>query len=58
MIPPAEPVLAKVTIFEVAEREWGWLSTSAQVDDRIYVGSREWRTLQSGITKPHETGIT
>jgi hypothetical protein len=33
--PPVEPALARVTIFEVAEREWGWLSTSAQVDDRI-----------------------
>jgi len=37
------PVLAKVTIFEVAERPWGWLMTSAEVDDRVYLGSREWR---------------
>jgi hypothetical protein len=39
--------LAKVTIFEVAKRPWGWLSTSAEVDDRVYVGSREWRRLQA-----------
>ena len=38
-----KPALAKVTIFEVAERPWGWLMTSAEVDDRVYVGSREWR---------------
>ena len=37
------PALAKVTIFEVAERPWGWLTTSAEVDDRIYVGSKQWR---------------
>ena len=37
------PALAKVTIFEVAERPWGWLMNSAEVDDRVYVGSREWR---------------
>ena len=43
IIPPVKPVLAKVTIFEVAERPWGWLTTSAQVDDNVYVGSREWR---------------
>jgi len=43
IIPPVKPVLAKVTIFEVAERPWGWLTTSAEVDDRVYVGSREWR---------------
>jgi hypothetical protein len=41
--PPVEPALARVTIFEVAERPWGWLMTSAEVDDRVYVGSREWR---------------
>jgi hypothetical protein len=35
--------LAKVTIYEVAERPWGWLVTSAEVSDRVYVGSREWR---------------
>jgi hypothetical protein len=29
-----------VTIFEVAERPWGWLTTSAEVDERVYVGSR------------------
>jgi hypothetical protein len=45
---PKEPALARVTIFEVAEREWGWLSTSAQVDDRVYVGSRGWRQQQLG----------
>src|SRR5262249_21020701 len=39
IIPPVKPVLAKVTIFEVAERPWGWLTTSAEVDDRVYVGS-------------------
>jgi hypothetical protein len=43
MAPPVKPALAKVTIFEVAERPWGWLTTSAEVDDRVYVGSREWR---------------
>jgi len=42
------PALAKVTIFEVAERPWGWLTTSAEVDDRVYVGSREWRQRQLG----------
>src|SRR5262249_51133318 len=41
-----EPALARVTIFEAAERPWGWLSTSAEVDDRVYVGSREWRQQQ------------
>ena len=44
-----EPALAKVTIFEVAERPWGWLTTSAQVDDRVYVGSREWRQQQLNV---------
>jgi hypothetical protein len=29
--------LAKVTIYEVAERPWGWLVTSAEVDDRVYI---------------------
>jgi len=38
--PPVKPALAKVTIFEIAERPWGWLTTSAEVDDRVYVGSR------------------
>jgi hypothetical protein len=28
---------AKVTIYEVAERPWGWLVTSAEVGDRVYV---------------------
>jgi hypothetical protein len=37
------PTLAKVTIYEVAERPWGWLVTTAEVDDRVYVGLREWR---------------
>jgi hypothetical protein len=40
--------LAKVAIFEIAERPWGWLSTSAEVDDCIYVGSREWRIANPG----------
>jgi len=40
MIPPVKPALARVTIFEVAERPWGWLTTSAEVDNRVYVGSR------------------
>ena len=39
------PALAKVMIFEVAHRLWGELRTSAQVDDRVYVGSAEWRAL-------------
>jgi hypothetical protein len=38
-----KPALAKVTIFEVAERPWGWLTTSAEVDDCIYVGTPEWQ---------------
>ena len=41
------PALAKVKIFEFAKRPWGWLTTSAEVDDRVYVGSREWRRLQA-----------
>src|SRR5262249_6922535 len=40
--PPVEPALAKVTIFEVAERPWG-LMTSAEVGDRIFIGSKKWR---------------
>jgi hypothetical protein len=41
--------LVKVAIFEIAERPWGWLSTNAtEADDRVFVGSREWRALQSG----------
>jgi len=40
------PALVKVAIFEVAERRWGWLSTSAEVDDRVYVGSLAWRQQQ------------
>jgi hypothetical protein len=40
------PALANVTIFEVATRPWGWLVTSAEVDDRVYVGSPEWRQQQ------------
>jgi len=41
-----------VTIYEIAERPWGWLMTSAEVDDRVYVGSREWRR-QSGSNSTH-----
>jgi hypothetical protein len=40
---PAAPNLTKVTIYQIAERPWGWLMTTAEVDDRVYVGSREWR---------------
>ena len=47
MTPPVKPALAKVTIFEVAEHPWGWLTTSAEVDDNVYVGSREWRRLHN-----------
>jgi hypothetical protein len=43
MAPPVGPALAKVTILEVARHPWGWLMTSAKVNDRVYVGSREWR---------------
>jgi len=43
MTPPVAPALAKVTIYEVAERPWGWSVTSAEVSDRVYVGSRKWR---------------
>ena len=39
------PVLAKVTILEVAHRPWGELMTSAEVSDVTYVGSAEWRAL-------------
>ena len=46
MTPSVKPALAKVTIFEVAKRPWGWLTTCADVDDRVYVGSREWRRQQ------------
>jgi len=52
----AEPALAKVTIFEVAERPWGWLTTSAEVDDRVYVGSREWRQQSKYRTPPSDSG--
>jgi hypothetical protein len=38
--------LAQVTIYEVTERPWGWLVTSGEVNDRVYVGSREWRQRQ------------
>jgi hypothetical protein len=49
MTPPIPPVLAKVTIYEVAIRKWGELVTSAQVDTRTYVGTRAWRQqLQFG----------
>ena len=48
----AEPTLAKVTIYEVAERPWGWLVTNAEVGDRVYVGSREWRQQQLGNNQP------
>jgi hypothetical protein len=44
--PGKEPALAKATIYEVAIRPWGWLVTSAEVDDCMYVGSREWRRQQ------------
>jgi hypothetical protein len=47
------PVLAKVTIFEVAHRPWGELMTSAEVDDRVYVGSREWRRQQLNSNSTH-----
>src|SRR5262249_16382682 len=40
------PALAKVTIYEIAERSGGWLTTSAQADDREDVGSAEWRRGQ------------
>src|SRR5262249_33329854 len=33
--PMAEPALAKATIFEIAKRPWGWLSTSAVFDVRV-----------------------
>jgi hypothetical protein len=37
------PALAKVSIFEVTLRPWGELITDARRDDRIFVGSPEWR---------------
>jgi hypothetical protein len=37
------PALGKVTIYELAKRPGFWLLTNAWVDDRVYVGSREWR---------------
>jgi hypothetical protein len=41
----SEPTLAlaKVKIYELAKRPGFWLLTDAWVDDRVYVGSREWR---------------
>jgi len=53
---PKSPALCKVTIFEIAERPWGWLSTSAEVDDRVYVGSREWRQQQRNARSPNSIG--
>jgi hypothetical protein len=48
--------LAKVAIFEIAERPWGWLSTNAtEADDRVFVGSREWRALQSKQSNPKQS---
>jgi hypothetical protein len=41
-----KPALAKVTIYEVASRSWGWLTTRAEVDDRVYVGTPEWYRRQ------------
>jgi hypothetical protein len=35
--------LAKVSIFEVTPRPWGELVTDARRDDRVFVGSPEWR---------------
>jgi hypothetical protein len=49
------PALCKVTIYEIAERSWGLLSTSAEVDDRIYVGSAEWRRRQRDMSSPPKT---
>jgi hypothetical protein len=40
------PALAKVKIYELAKRPGFWLLTDAWVDDRVYVGSREWRQQQ------------
>jgi hypothetical protein len=37
------PDQTRVVIYEIAERSWGWLSTSAEVDPRTYVGSAECR---------------
>lgn len=52
----APPVSAKVVIFEVIERPWGELTTDARVDDRIYVGSAQWRAVQGGPRQA--TGIS
>jgi hypothetical protein len=46
---PIRSEWVKVTILEVAHRPGGELMTSAEVDDRVYVGSREWRRQQSNI---------
>jgi hypothetical protein len=45
---PVEPMSAKVTIYEVAERPWGWLVTSAEVDDREYVRIERLATAAIG----------
>jgi len=47
----------KVTIFAVAERSWGWLITSAEVDDTVYVGPKEWRVPKAAATTPKDAGI-
>jgi hypothetical protein len=52
MTPPKEPaVLARVTIYEIAERPWGWLVTNAWVDDYLYVGTQQWRQQQLGHSR-------
>jgi len=39
----ANPASARVLIFEVTMRPGYELVTDARVDDRVYVGSRQWR---------------
>jgi hypothetical protein len=46
----------KVMIYEVAGRPWGLLMTSAEVDDCIYVGSREWRRQQCNTGSSNSIG--
>jgi len=38
-IPPVKPALARVTIFEVAERPWGWLTKKSTTTSMSARGS-------------------
>jgi len=51
---PVSKIAKSYKFYEIAERPWGWLSTSAEVDDRVYVGSAAWRQQQrnAGLANP------